>query len=1066
MASKTHKIPKESWERHKETIMSLYLTSDLSVEELVVAMDRDHGFNATLSQYEAQLRDWKARKNLKLDEWEVIFKRIDDLKSRGIQSRVTVSNHPIDSSRISRARRHSKRAYRLNRRHRAQLDPQQVASVVDGSVAVEVQNPDGSWTVHTDESSGDVLSALPRSVLDEIFEPNSQEDLVGTGTSLHSDVARPLASSDVTPRPSLVHTQDSVPFNFLADAEGIIFPGLMDLPYQNPPSSMHHEQDADIVVPPSELRVSSSQPNSLDYLSWPTFCLESLPFERFERDTALRSLVPQTNPSPMQDIRLLGSQTLANKFLLEIASAMPIASLTLRTLDAILPATQRLYSSSGGAQLSQRTIDDDFCRTLLFSLVNGFIGMKNIPLEMVPQDKPNHVTKALAENLFRAIILHGDHRAIRALLQTGLINLDTFVCFVYGQKYTPLEVVAKHHKYKAIRELLALKPDVNRTFRGPYINHGGVLGELISNFRTPGGEWGISHATFPLEFLDTVDALIEADAEIHSLHIVESLERFTRTELAHKLLENIAPARHHRLIFDGVLHCAAARLTDEEADRFITKCLSRYSEVVNSAIVIGVKRGHMQLAQTNIRYAKDLSQILSAAIKSGRNDLIQFVLDQNPDMLAPAATISAPDWSINRDYLTTPLAEAISARDEALVKELELRGSLQYLERGDRITAVFPAAASAGDVDYVKKLLLLCPQVEAETMRKAFSCAINNKQEEVARFLLDAGVNFRTGIPTPGLIIKQLYELGSMPLLSDFLSADPNACLSYDLLYSRILPEEILLEYVPRTKTSIANYAINALLETIDQNNVKALELLISCKAVDLKSITHQRNVCHSALGAAIIKDAETSGPDFPLTARLLDAGCDIDSIVCVQGVNGWDESLTPLLMAINTNSNNLVQFLIKRGTCVNKEASRGIKRTPIQAAAQNGRLDMVQLLLENGADVNGEPAYLHGRTALQCAAASGNCNIAALLLDHGALVSAAPAPVGGRWPIEAAAKHGRIDMIEFLWKASLCMVPIEQCRKAMELAEENGHSACVDLIRELAVLQGITPTLEGNMAD
>ncbi|KAI0101287.1 hypothetical protein F4814DRAFT_432889 [Daldinia grandis] len=47
MASKARKVSSENWERHKETILSLYLTSGLSGEELVQTMENDYGFIAT-----------------------------------------------------------------------------------------------------------------------------------------------------------------------------------------------------------------------------------------------------------------------------------------------------------------------------------------------------------------------------------------------------------------------------------------------------------------------------------------------------------------------------------------------------------------------------------------------------------------------------------------------------------------------------------------------------------------------------------------------------------------------------------------------------------------------------------------------------------------------------------------------------------------------------------------------------------------------------------------------------------------------------------------------------------
>jgi ankyrin repeat protein len=133
-----------------------------------------------------------------------------------------------------------------------------------------------------------------------------------------------------------------------------------------------------------------------------------------------------------------------------------------------------------------------------------------------------------------------------------------------------------------------------------------------------------------------------------------------------------------------------------------------------------------------------------------------------------------------------------------------------------------------------------------------------------------------------------------------------------------------------------------------------------------------------------------------------------------------------------------------------------GLKRTPLQKAAEANSLELVTLLLGANADANGKPATRGGGTALQLAAIKGNCNIAAKLLECGADLSAPPAVVNGRWPLEGAAEHGRLDMIEFLWKNNLAGFGVagfdeKQCRRAMELAEENGHNPCRDLIAELS---------------
>lgn len=184
------------------------------------------------------------------------------------------------------------------------------------------------------------------------------------------------------------------------------------------------------------------------------------------------------------------------------------------------------------------------------------------------------------------------------------------------------------------------------------------------------------------------------------------------------------------------------------------------------------------------------------------------------------------------------------------------------------------------------------------------------------------------------------------------------------------------------------------------------------------------------------------------LIERLVDCGSDVNMITNYNG-----HPTTPLLVAIEQGSIEIVKFLIKKGADVNKPAKLGLRRTPLQEAAASGSREIVHLLLENGAEINAPPAQFVGATALQFAAASGNCQIAKMLLDHGGIDQLhLPPPKGyyGRWPLEAAAENGRLDMIQFLWDINGGPFDEKICRRAQWFAEHNAHIGCKKLISDL----------------
>ncbi|RYP48333.1 hypothetical protein DL768_005752 [Monosporascus sp. mg162] len=309
-------------------------------------------------------------------------------------------------------------------------------------------------------------------------------------------------------------------------------------------------------------------------------------------------------------------------------------------------------------------------------------------------------------------------------------------------------------------------------------------------------------------------------------------------------------------------------------------------------------------------------------------------------------------------------------------------------------------------------------------------------------------------------MLQQLLDLG----------ADPSNEVIWEVATRRgphmlqILTAELLRERTVLTRGMRTKHLKEAIRQ--GANASSCVDSLITSGMVDLFDTgTHYGhpgvgNVPTTPLGVAIMESKKGPHYNFRVVNALLDAKCDPNSVVRWGMHKGPCINETALLQAIETKVVDLVQLLIDRGARINEPPVFAVKRTPLQKAAEVGSLDIARLLLGYGADVNAEPAFARGGTALQLAAISGNCNMAAELLKHGASLYARPSRVHGRWPLEGAAEHGRLDMIAFLWKAKAETYLLEagetgfeekHCRRAMELAIENGHLACRDFIVELS---------------
>ena len=109
------------WERHKETIHSLYVDRKFKLEGLVETMaESPYGFQrrynykmnnretagtdplSSKAQFEYQLRKWGFKKYLKKEDWEHISQEIARRKAAGKESEVLFNNKLIQGANVHR----------------------------------------------------------------------------------------------------------------------------------------------------------------------------------------------------------------------------------------------------------------------------------------------------------------------------------------------------------------------------------------------------------------------------------------------------------------------------------------------------------------------------------------------------------------------------------------------------------------------------------------------------------------------------------------------------------------------------------------------------------------------------------------------------------------------------------------------------------------------------------------------------------------------------------------------------------------------------------------------------
>ncbi|TGJ84984.1 hypothetical protein E0Z10_g3781 [Xylaria hypoxylon] len=86
------------WERHKATILNLYLLERTPLHEVVSYMQQKHDFAKKESQYQYQFKKWGVRKNSRKKDWQHLRHQLQ--KRIGKQSEVTLFGFPLSAGKV------------------------------------------------------------------------------------------------------------------------------------------------------------------------------------------------------------------------------------------------------------------------------------------------------------------------------------------------------------------------------------------------------------------------------------------------------------------------------------------------------------------------------------------------------------------------------------------------------------------------------------------------------------------------------------------------------------------------------------------------------------------------------------------------------------------------------------------------------------------------------------------------------------------------------------------------------------------------------------------------------
>lgn len=496
---------------------------------------------------------------------------------------------------------------------------------------------------------------------------------------------------------------------------------------------------------------------------------------------------------------------------------------------------------------------------------------------------------------------------------------------------------------------------------------------------------------------------------------------------------------------------------------------------------------------------KALTKPLNAAIRCHHEDIALKLLEAGAD--------------VNDPNNESPLLAALRMKSQPITwaileSDVDLIHRKRSSEEQPNNDTALEAATALGDREVIKTLVFMGADVNAYEREAPLSIAIKAGERSLIDLLINLGADLNAQ-PELDFFAFEDEEaesaMWSSPLAAAALVRDSetaNYLLEHgtdpadeEAMLKAITPDRRVLDLIiqrfrKQYPKGRAGFGARVLQHGLQRQDEALLDVCLNA-AFDVNSMADHRHYedSENSEDSENLEDSDDSDdsrlPGFPeiygfvtalgmaikkyrggrldLISKLLDAGGDANMPtsekrrhhVLSSGSSRSFENITvrqtALLDAIETKSLPLVELLISKGADVRKEAKFGLKRTPLQKACEVASHTIVGLLLGFDVDVNAAPAAREGATALQLAAQVGSLRIAKKLLDLGANVNAPGAQVRGRSAIEYAAEYGRLSMIPALCHAVDGKLAAGQYESAIALAQENGHSACAILLRNLS---------------
>ena len=417
-----------------------------------------------------------------------------------------------------------------------------------------------------------------------------------------------------------------------------------------------------------------------------------------------------------------------------------------------------------------------FLRVLVNAVENNFASLDNVPMgtvlnflknddgirtELIKYLKktPKKVATAFIEKTMVASIEEQDDVLIEILLSSGLVDPAKVFCWHEGHKCNALQRAADLGSTKTMSVLITASKEL-RTF-GREARNRILLAclkamaeeercdiQLIKAVLNCGAEVDVEAVGIAItirndELIDLLfSKLRQTPAEVRIKHLCLAI-KLKNQDLIEFLIEKLRTqtlrSPRYRSYFDAreneLLPCIIENTEDIAAAEIIQRLLILFCahilygrevrvgqykppQSIKKFMVTAAGKGYLNVVKLFLPLTDEAGPVFAAAIRNRSPDLIQ-------SLITSGANVVGQPFGLPGDIrLTTPLAEAIRARDKKLVSDLEYQAPWNHpdfeaggpiygtpskvllsLRQCDGFREALHAASEIGDLEHVQKLL-------------------------------------------------------------------------------------------------------------------------------------------------------------------------------------------------------------------------------------------------------------------------------------------------------------------------------------------------------------------------